>query len=145
MSYTITQIEDAIVDKLKASSALSAICKSIASYHAEIDDIVSIASQLTIQLPAVYVLYAGSTFTESANRSYDDEMTFTVVIVAKDLRGDQKLKASIYQILEEVKTILIDNNLDLDIEPIHPVRVEATIITKLFSIYSFDIKTSHSL
>ena len=145
MPYTITQIEDAIVAELQGSATLASLCKVISSYHGEIDDLVSQVSQLTIALPAVYVLYGGSAYDETANRSYDDEMDFTVIVIAKDLRGDQKLRAAMYPILEEIKTVLIDNELDLDIEPIHPVRIEPTLITKLFSIYSFDIKTSLSV
>jgi hypothetical protein len=110
--------------------------------HGEIDNLVSLTSQLTIPLPAVYVIYGGSAYDESANRSYDDEMSFTIIVIAKDLRGDQKLKAAMYPILEELKAVLIDNDLDLDIEPIHPIRIEPTIVTRVFSIYSFDVKTS---
>lgn len=142
--YTIEQIEDAIIAKLQASAPLAAMCKTIASYQGEIDDLIAQTSQLIIPLPAVYVLYGGSDYDELANRSYDDEMTFTVIPIAKDLRGDQKLKAAMYPILKEIKAVLIDNSLGLDIEPIHPVRIEPTLITKLFSIYSFDIKTSFS-
>lgn len=145
MGYAITQIEDAIVAKLQASGVLTALNATIASYHGEIDDLVKQAGQLTVKLPAIYVLYGGSNFDESANRSYDDEMSFTVIVIAKDLRGDAKLKAAIHPILEELKTVLIDNNLDLDIEPLHPLRIEPSLITKLFSIYSFDFKTSFSL
>lgn len=145
MGYTITQIEDAIVAKIQASAVLTALNATIASYHGEIDDLVKQAAQLTIKLPAIYAFYGGSAFDESANRSFDDEMNFTVIAIAKDLRGDAKLKAAMYPILEELKTVLIDNNLDLDIEPLHPIRIERTLITKLFSIYSFDIKTSFSL
>lgn len=145
MSYTITQIEDAIVAELKASNVLTALNATIASYHGEIDDLIKLAGQLTIKLPAIYALYGGSSFDESANRSFDDEMHFTIVAIAKDLRGDDKLKAAMYPILEEIKAILIDNNIDLNIEPLHPLRIEPSLITKLFSIYSFDLKTSFSL
>lgn len=145
MAYTIAQIEDAIVSKLNASVALKNLCNVIASYHGEIDALTSQASQLIIPLPAVFVIYGGSNYDETANRSYTDELTFTVIVIAKDLRGNQQLKAAMYPILEEVETALIDNDLGLDIEPIHPVRIEPTLITKLFSIYSFDIRTSLSL
>ncbi|MDN3515365.1 MAG: DUF1834 family protein [Candidatus Brocadia sp.] len=142
MGYSITQIEDAIIAELQESVALSSLCKTITSYHGEIDDLVSQASQLIVPLPAVYAIYAGSIYEETANRSYDDEMSFTIVAIAKDLRGDEKLRAAMYPILEEIMTILMDNDLGMDIEPIHPVRIEPTLITKLFSVYSIDIKTS---
>lgn len=144
MSYKIEDIEDAIVNALKASP-LAAIAKTIDSYHGEIDTIIDQVKQLTMPMPAVYVLYAGSVFTEPANRSYDDEQTFTIIFIAKDLRGNEKLRAAIYPMIEAGKTALIDNNLNLNIEPLHPLRVEATFVTRAFSIYSFDIKTSFSI
>ena len=59
--------------------------------------------------------FGGSNYDEVANRSYDEEMAFTVIAIAKDLRGDAKLQAAMYPILEELKATLIDNNLELDI------------------------------
>lgn len=144
MSYKIEDIEDAIVNALKASP-LAAIVKTIDSYHGEIDTIIEQVKQLTIPLPAVYVLYAGSDFPETANLSFDDNLTFTVVSIAKDLRGKEKLRAAIYPILDTLKETLIGNNLNLNIEPLKPKRIEATLVTRLFSIYSFDIETSFSM
>lgn len=145
MSYAITQIEDAIVAELQESAVLTALKATVASYHGEIDDLVKLADQLTVKLPAIYVLYGGSNFDESANRSFDDEMIFTIIAIAKDLRGDAKLKAAMHPILEEIKTVLINNDLGLNIEPLHPIRIEPTLITKMFSIFAFDLKTLISL
>lgn len=144
MSYTIEDIEDAIVNELKASS-LNALCKTIESYHGEIDTIIEQVKQLTIPMPTVYVLYTGSDFPETANLSFDDNQTFTIVSIAKDLRGNENLRAAIYPILDALKDALIGNNLNLDIEPLKPKRIEATMVTRLFSIYSFDIETSFSM
>lgn len=143
--YTIAQIEDAIVVELQASAVLTALNTTIDSYHGEIDDLVKMSGQLTIKLPAIYVLFGGAAYSEPANRSYDKELSFTVIAIAKDLRGDDKLKAAMYPILQEIEAVLVDNALDIDIEPMHPLRVEPELITKLFSIYSFDFKTSFSL
>lgn len=145
MSYTISQIHDAIVDELKGSATLASLCKTIDSYHGEIDDLISQVAQLMVPMPAVYVLYDGTNYEEVANRSYDKALSFTIIAITKDLRGNEKLKAAMIPILDELETVLIDNNLDLDIEPLHPQRIEASLITKLFSIYSFDLKTSFSL
>ena len=144
MAYTIADIEDSIVDALKASG-LAAIAKTIDSYHGEIEDLVGEAKKLLIPLPAVFVLYGGSQFDETANRSFDDEQIFTVVVVARDLRGRASLRTGVYDILEELKNTLIDNNLDLDIEPLHPIRIDPLAITKGLSIYGFDFKTSLDL
>jgi len=142
--YTIAEIEDAIVAALKASP-LQDICRTIDAYHGEIDDLAGEVKQLLVQMPAVFVLYAGSRFGETANRSFDDEMTFTCVAVAKDLRGRAHLRAGIYEILEALKAALIDQDLGLDIEPLHPIGIEATMVTRAVSIYSFDIRTGFSL
>lgn len=139
--YTIEQVEDAILSALIGAAGLN-ICKTIDTYHGEIDALTAQVGQLTVLLPAVYILFAGSTYIESANRSFDEEQVFTIVIIAKDLRGKDKLRAAIYPLIEIIKNTLINNNLNMNIEPLHPVRIEATMITKLFSVYSFDIKTS---
>lgn len=144
MSYRIEDIEDAIVNALKASP-LTGIAKIIGSYHGEIDALIEQVKQLTIPMPAVYVLYTGSDFPETANLSFDDIQTFTIVSIAKDLRGNESLRAAIYPILDTLKDTLVGNNLNLNIEPLKPKRIEATLVTKLFSIYSFDIETSFSM
>lgn len=144
MAYAIADIEDAIVTALTGSD-LADIAKTIDSYHGEIDDLVGEAKRLTVLLPAVFVLYAGSLFDEKANRSFDDEQKFTVVVIAKNLRSRGAQRDGMYEILEELKAVLIDNNLDLDIEPLHPLKIEASMVAKGLSIYSFDLKTSLSL
>ncbi len=144
MAYAIADIEDAIVAALKASP-LQNICRTIDTYHGEIDDLVGEVRRLTVPLPAVFVLYTGSVFDEKANRSFDDEQTFTIVAVARSLRSRAELREGMYEILEAVKAALIDKDLDLAIEPLHPISIEASLVTKEISVYSFDIRTSFSL
>ena len=50
-----------------------------------------------------------------------------------------------YDLLEQIKAALIDNNLGLDIEPLHPLRIEAALVAKDLSIYGLDFKTVISL
>jgi phage gp37-like protein len=144
MAYLIATVEDAIVEALKGSD-LAAIARTIDSYHGEIDDLVAEVKRITVPLPAVFVLYAGSVFNEAANRSFDDEQTFTIVCVAKSLRSRADLRGGMYDLLEVVKTALIDENLDLDIEPLHPVSIDPALVTKEISVYAFHIKTGYSL
>ncbi len=139
--YTIKQIEDRIVEVLR--DGLSA-ARTVAAYHGEISNITEDFKKFLKPLPAVYVLYSGSKFNETANRSYDEEVTYTIVVIAGNLRAPEKHMEIAYQILEEIKGILIGKNLGLDIEPLQPLAIEALIVTDIFSIYAFDLETSFS-
>ena len=134
------QIQDAILAELNASG-LASVCKTIDNYHGQIDDLVADVQQLILPLPAAFVLYQQSTFSGQGNNPYFDEQTFSVLFIAKDLRGGDSLEASMYAMIEAGKTALIDKTLNLDIHPLQPVGIRAIKVTKLFSIYGFDVKT----
>ncbi|HOW54302.1 MAG TPA: DUF1834 family protein [Syntrophorhabdaceae bacterium] len=142
--HTIEEIEDRILAELRAS-ALSTTVKNISTYHGEMDSLVEELRRLTIMLPAVFVLYGGSQFSETANRSYDDEPVFTIVAIAKDLRGRDKRRTGMYAILEALKDTLIDNDLGFkDTGPLKPISIEAILITQEFSVYALDLRTTFS-
>lgn len=139
-AYTIEAIEDKILAALKAS-ALATACKTVDTYHGEVDELVQELKKLIITLPATFVLFAGSKFTGSG--SYDDEMQFSIVFIAKDLRGRDSLRTGMYALLEIAKSTLINNDLGCkDIEPLHPESIAPILVTKEFSVYVFDMKTS---
>lgn len=142
--YTVEDIEDFILAALK-SSTLAQTVKTIETYHGELEMLMEEIKRLTVSLPACFVLYGGSKFTETANRSYDDEPTYTIVLISKDLRGRSQLRTGMYAMLEIVKDTLIDNDFGCkNIEPLHPVAIEPVLVTKEFSVYAFDVKTLFS-
>ncbi len=143
--YSIKRIEDAIVLDLQELDELAEKCKTIAAYGGQLEALVSQVSQLPVSMPAVYILYAGSDFTQPANQSYDDEMSFSAVVVAKDLRGRDAMRVGIYEILELLKGELIGNDLGLEIEPFHPQRIDPVMMTDKFSIYTFTFQTNISV
>ena len=143
--YSVADIEDQVIAKLKASAPLAAICQTIESYGGQLDSLTRDVPSLSIFLPAVLILYSRSGFSEPANRSFDEEMTFTAVIIDKNLRGLADLRTGAYSLLGLVRAVLIDNNLDLNIEPIHPISIEAIWISEEMAVYGFDFKTSQSL
>lgn len=146
MRYKIEDIEEAVMTALE-NGKTSESCKTIDSYHGEVDDLIDEfkAGRILKSLPAVFVLYAGSAFIESANRSFDEEMNFSVVLMARNLRDKKDLSGAMYPLIEGVKQDLIDNDFELNIEPAHPVSIEAVMVAKGLSIYRFDIKTSFSM
>jgi phage gp37-like protein len=143
--YSVEDIEDEIIVKLKDSDLLLAACPTIETYGGQLDSLTEEIPALSIDLPAVLILYSGSKFSEPANRSFDEEPAFSAVIIGKNLRGPADLRTGAYEILDLVRSVLIDNNLGLDIEPIHPLSVEAIWISREMAVYGFDFKTSQSL
>jgi hypothetical protein len=141
---TIKEIEDAIIETLKASD-LGKLCRMIGSYRGEVGDMIESAPQM-LSLPAAYVVYDSSNFLEIVNRSFDDTVQYRVVLIAKGLR-DETLRSGIYEMLEVLKTTLINSDLGLTnkIAPVRPVKGEMLRIDKMFSIYGFFIETSFSL
>jgi phage gp37-like protein len=130
-------------------SDLNSLCRVIDSYGGAVDDIIDEASKgslITAQLPAIYVLYIGSTFPEMlTTSSYDDNQTYTLVTIAKDLRGRKKMREGISPLLELEKEVLIHNDLGLQIEPLFPVSIAPIFLTKTVFMYGFDVRTFFSV
>ncbi len=143
--YTITEIENAIVKELQDDTTVVALAKTIAAYSGGVPDLLEEIDKLIAPFPAVWVVYGGSYFSEVANRSFDDQMTIMLLTAAKDLRGRESAAAGVFDILERLKTVLINNNLNLNIEPLHPVSIEPVAVTSRMAVYGFTLKTSFSM
>lgn len=144
MSYAITQIEDAIIATLKASM-MNTYCKKIDSYQIEGGDLEEQIRIFAGQLPCVLVIYSGtSEFIHSMSGVQDMPMTFSILACAQSLRGGgQVRKAAVgtYQMIDDLRSILTNNNCGIDIEPFLPGSVKGEINTKVFSAYSMEFKT----
>lgn len=143
--FTINEIEDAILAAIRGDAGLAAVCKTIEPFAGDLETLAAKIDRLIDPLPAVWTVYRGSLFTESANRSYDDEMSFAVLVAAKSLRGRDAAKKEAYEILELLKSLLVDNNLGLDIDPLEPVSIELVAISDRWAIYGFILKTYFSM
>ncbi|MEK6745365.1 MAG: phage protein Gp37 [Nitrospirota bacterium] len=140
MTYTIEQVQNALLSALKVSD-LKGLCGEMDHYNGSIDDLVQKIEQMPVVKPSAFVLYLGSEFSGEGSNPYLDGQFFGVALVVKDLRGGSDLKQSMNSLLEICKTALIDKTLGLEISPLVPVRIRPVRVTKLFSIYSFDVKT----
>jgi len=146
MGLAIKDVEDAIVKDLQELEDLADVCKNIQSYGGELEALLNQVAQLTVSMPAVYILYAGSDFSRPGGTgSYDDIMSFSAAVIAKNLRGRDSLRVGIYEILEILKTELVGNDLGIDIEPFEPESIRPVMMTDKFSVYVFTVKTNVSM
>ncbi len=139
MGYDTDKLHDAVLQQARAQ--MSGVCNTIDTYHGEVRDIVTMLQQLPISYPACLVLYDGSTFSETARRSYTETWSLLLVLIAKDLRGGADLKDSMYSVLKAAKAAFIDQNLGLEINPLKPKQIKRELVTRDFSIYSFSLST----
>ena len=143
--YTITEIEDAIINTLKASD-MAAYCKKIDSYQIEATDLEEQIRIFAGQLPCALIVYSGTPeFIYSLSGVQDMPMTFSILLCAQSLRGKGEARrgnVGTYQMIDDLRKILTNNNVGLNIDPLLPTKVEAEINTKSFSAYSMEFKTS---
>jgi phage gp37-like protein len=143
--YTIIEIENAIINKLKSSN-MGDYCKKIDSYQIEAGDIEEQIRIFAGQLPCALIVYAGTPeFIHSMSGVQDMPMTFSILLCAQSLRGKGEARrghVGTYQMIDDLRKILTNNQVGLNIDPLIPTKVEPEINTKNFSAYSMEFKTS---
>jgi len=143
MTYTITEIEDAIIATLKAS-VMGSYCRKIDSYQIEGGDLEEQIRIFAGQLPCILVIYSEGVFEHFISGIQDKEMKFSILACAQSMRGvgePRRGAIGTYKMLDDLRRILTGNRLNLDISPLLPVREANEINTKFFSAYSMEFKT----
>lgn len=136
---TITQIEDAIIARLKDQITYLRTCGSLADFQAtDLTDI----TQLTLNFPAAWVVYAGGEFENLAGNAQDRRMVFTVLVAAKSARGGdaprhgEASEKGVYDMLEDIRAALTNQTVGLSISGLLPVDEEAVEGTKDLAIFA---------
>lgn len=139
--YTIAQIEDAIIERLKTQLTYLKTCAPLADYLVdEIEDI-------TIRFPAAYVVYSEGSFDHAMSGVQDRPMIFAVIVMAKNLRGDiaarhgQGAEKGAYEMLEDVRETLTGQKCGLDIDELLPLDEGPTEGTEAVAQYGIRFGT----
>lgn len=143
MGHSPNTIEQTVLTTLRDDPTLSAYVKAFELYDGQfaIDDV----KQFKGQLPACFVAYAGDRFPEvSPNQTYMVKMGVSVIVAAKNLRGDLESKtgtAGTQQMSEDVKILLHKNNLGLaGVVGMVLLRRVPLIVDKNLSVFGMDFE-----
>ena len=139
---TITQIELALKAKLQSLGYFKEV-ESIAEFLAKSAD------ELAILAPSAYIAYQGRTFASPGMNTSkrDRNMVFAIVLVQRNFVSQEILlhgtasKKGIYDIVEEVCDLLIDEDLGLDITPIDPMKDDIIGGDQMVVIYGLWLET----
>ena len=131
----INIIEDAI--KARLADARLPYARTIATYGGQLDgDFTTVIRQL----PAIWVVFKGDGPGAPVNtmrRRWDVPATFVVLVAARNLRNEastrhgDKLHIGTYQMLADVRALLLQQTFDLPIAPLKPGRTQTLFNVRL--------------
>ena len=138
--YTITEVEDKVIAAL--AEQMASYIKTCKSYQGEFDSQEEIQKLLLLS-PAALVIFKGrdSKSLTPHGHAHVRTMTFTVYLVARDLRGEAtartKAESGVYAMIEDCDAALLDEKLDMDIPtPIRGGDVDIVIATKTMVVFA---------
>lgn len=140
MRYTITEVEQALINALRSTVWQDLTIPTIEGYSGQVEDIVNGAMEAIYPTPALFVVYQGSDFTEVANRAWDEAKRFYVAVIVKDLRQGEAMRDTMFNILDQLKRTIVDNDLGLDTGPVTLVRTERVLFSTAYCIYTLELR-----
>lgn len=139
----ITEIEQAMIEQLKTLTYLRT-CGSMADFLAE--DIENIEEYAPL-CPAAFVVYDRGEYSHKVSSVQDRDMVFNVLVVVRNLRGDEAARhgvageKGVYDVLEDVRGALTNNNCGVEIDPLLPISEEGIAGSKDLAVYGIAFKT----
>ncbi|MBW2559969.1 MAG: DUF1834 family protein [Deltaproteobacteria bacterium] len=147
MSYTIEQIEDAIITALADLQASLGV-RTIKSYQGELEE--GDIKRLIALFPAIYVVYGGSTYAEHGPRKIE-KMTYHLFVCDKNLRAEDEARRGgiqnpgTYAMLDSVRDLLFGKQLSLEIYPLGLIRQMPVWFGGGISVYGAEYETAQAL
>lgn len=136
---TFEEVEDAIIERLKERINYLRSCET---YAGQIEGNID---TLVINYPAAFVSYGGSEFEWLDEINVSEAAEFNVMVCARNQRGQAAVRKEgqgCYQMIADVLRALTNQRLGLEIELLHPARVELVYISKTMAIYNINFQTS---
>ncbi len=139
---TITEVEQAIQARLVSRIASLRKVGSLSDFlMADLDDTALLS-------PAAYVVFDSGSFTHGMARTQEISLTFTVVVVVENQRGNEAARhgagssIGVYQLLDDIRAALTNQTLGLDMEPLFPVSIQGIAGSESLAVYGITFETS---
>lgn len=130
----LADIESALVDTIKNAAGLSYL-KTVDSYAGQLD---AGLTEVIRSYPAVWVTFAGSAKpVRSGSNTWKVPATFVVMVAARNVRSEKSARSGsaneigAYQILKEVRTLILNQDLGLAIERLVPGAIKTLYNTRV--------------
>jgi phage gp37-like protein len=145
----LAEIENGIVATIKAATGMLYL-KTCDSYAGQIDEGLN---EVVRSYPAVWVTFGGSAKpTKTGANTWKVPATFVVMVAARNVRNEKAARVGTvnevgaYQILKDVRALLLNQDLGLEIERLAPGAIKTLYNTKVgkdaLAIYSQEWTTA---
>lgn len=132
--YSKKELEDAVIQALRPLSVQGGgYVRQVRPYRGDL----SAAGMLpeALQMPAVFVSYASSTYGPGPYLHINETLTFNITVLCR-----AGATPDAYKVMEDIRDLLCGSTLGLDITPLKPLRESALLNTKetlvLAALYS---------
>lgn len=132
--YTISQVEAAILERLKSQIDYVVDFGSI-SYHIEEWE------GLTTRTPAIYVEYARGSYDYSLYPTQDRTMQFTVYAIVTTQSERQYGEKGVYELLDDIRGALSNSACGLTIDPLLPTEEAQSGGSESVHVYGITFET----
>jgi len=153
----LAEIEDALIAAIKTAQ-LGYVLGTVASYGGELADNENSLGLLVRQFPAVWITFNGDDKVAALGTAKDKwkvDVTFMLLVATTNKRGEKFTRhtahagseVGAYQIIEDMRLLLLNQDLGLAIERFKPGPVKSLFNKKLLhqamAIFSIELKTSY--
>jgi phage gp37-like protein len=141
--YRITEIEKAIIARLKSQISYLRTCASLGDY------LKSKAEEQALNFPAAYVIYERGTYSRTVSDAQDKRIYISVITMTENLRGQEEVRHGFgsekgaYDLLDDVRDALSDQTCGLDIYPLLPEEENILGGDENFAVYGIRFRSQH--
>jgi phage gp37-like protein len=133
---TIAEIENALLQRVR-------------DHLPEVETVERYAGQLEQEIDempfgssAVFALYDGSDMTRADNQFFFDNAAISTVIACRNLSGRGNAQVDAYALFAQVRDLLTNQKLGLEIEPLTPTRIELVFVSGPLCVYGIRWQTA---
>lgn len=153
----IAEIEDALIAAIKAATPGYTL-GAVASYGGELASDEESLALLIRQFPAVWVVFNSETNTKPVGTAQDKwlvDASFFLFVATRSVRGERftrhsanaAMEVGAYQIIEDMRLLLLNQDLGLTIERFRPGAVKSLfnkrLLTESMAVFSLELKTRY--
>lgn len=137
-------IEDRIIEALKTAMPYLKTVGTYGGQFAEAD-----MDRMALRFPSAHVVYGGSQYNALDGPNHEELIEFTVFVMAKNLRGSREQRKGgpdtergAYELIKDTLHALTNNDLDLPMERLRPVRTLPVELGKTASVYAIEFRAA---